>query len=228
MKYSVIIPTLNARPHLGGCIAAIRQFAPDSEIIVADGGSTDGTLELTRTLGRVVVVSSDKGRGTQLNAGARLAGGDVLFFLHADTIVTNEVFICIELFFQDEKVNVAKCRLTFDRKSWLLDIYARLARIDSVWTSFGDQGMVVRKKFFAEAGGFPDWPLLEDVAFFQKARKRTIIFTLPAAVITSAEKFVRNGLIRQQLFNARILLKYLCGVPPARLASQYEQYRKRG
>lgn len=227
MKYSVIIPSFNARPHISGCISALRQFAPDGEIIVADGGSTDGTLELVRSLG-VVAVSSGKGRGTQLNAGARRAAGDVLFFLHADTIVTKEVFTCFEIFFQDELVHVAKCRLTFDRKSWLLDFYARLARFDSVWTSFGDQGMVVRKKFFDEAGGFPDWPLLEDVAFFQKARKRTKIFTLPAAVITSAERFVSNGFIRQQLFNAQILIKYLCGIPPARLAEQYEKYRRHG
>ena len=227
MNYSIIIPTYNAKSYIGGCIAAIRQFDPASEIIIADGGSTDGTLESIRTLD-VLVVSSEKGRGVQMNAGARRAAGDVLFFLHADTIVTKEVFPCLKLFFQDETVNAAKCSLEFDRKNWLLKFYARVARFDSLWTSFGDQGLAVRKKFFDETGGFPDWPLLEDVAFFRKARKRTKIFTLPVYVITSAERFVRNGFIRQQLFNLRILIKYLCGISPDRLAVQYEQYRRRG
>ncbi len=226
MKYSVIIPVLNADKFIDDCINTLRLFNPDCEIIVSDGGSTDQTLKLLEGKD-VIVVSSPKGRGIQLNEGAKRAKGEILFFVHADTLITNEFFPIVEKYFQDERRKLAKCSLMFNQQNWLLRCYAYLARIDSLWTSFGDQGIVVRKKFFEELGGFPDWPLLEDVAFFQKARKLTKIYTLSAQVITSAERFVRNGIIRQQLFNAKIILKYLCGVSPDRLAVEYENYRRR-
>lgn len=80
--------------------------------------------------------------------------------------------------------------------------------MDQFWRSGNNR----KKEVFEEICGFPDWPLLEDVNLFQKGRKLTKIHTIPAQVITSAERFIRNGLFRQQLFNARIIFKYLCGV----------------
>ena len=224
MKCSVIIPALNAEKHIGACIDALRAFSSNCEIIVSDGGSTDKTLEILRGK-NVNVIFSAQGRGIQLNKGAQASTGDIFFFLHADTAVTREVFPAVQKEFQNEAVQVAKCSVSFDGDSRMLSFYARLAKIDSFWTSFGDQGIIVRRGFFEKMGGFSDWPLLEDVAFFQKARKLTKIHTLPVRLVTSAERFVRNGMVRQQLFNAKIILKYLWGVPPARLAREYEGFR---
>lgn len=224
---SVIIPTYNAERSIEQCIRTVRHYAPDVEIIVSDGGSSDRTIEIVGNL-NVTVVLSLKGRGIQLNEGARQAAGEVLFFLHADTLITPMVFKTIQEYFMDKKLKVAKFCLTFDKKDRLLSLYTRLARIDSLWTSFGDQGIVVAKDLFEKLGGFPNYPLLEDVEFFRKARRYSRVHTLPASVITSAERFVKNGLVRQQLFNARIILKYLCGVSPQELAREYEDFKGRG
>ena len=226
MKCSIIIPTFNAEKYIEASIHSLRVLNTDCEIIVSDGGSTDRTLTFLASK-KTHVVSSGRGRGVQLNEGARHAKGDILFFLHADSLITQEVFPAIERLFKDKNVQVAKCILSFDQKHWLLRCYAQLAKIDSIWTSFGDQGIIVRRAFFNEIGGFPNWPLLEDVNFFQKARSRTRIRTLPSKLITSAERFVRNGIVRQQLFNARIVLKYLLGTPPVELSSEYENFRGR-
>ncbi len=159
MKCSVIIPTFNAERHIEQCIASLRLFNPDCEIIVSDGGSSDGTIQLLAKH-NVNFKSACPGRGIQLNEGSKRATGEILFFLHADTIITKDVFPAIKRLFQDTKVNVAKCTLKFDKENGLLNCYAQLARIDSVWTSFGDQGIVVRKEFFEQVGAFPNWPLL--------------------------------------------------------------------
>lgn len=224
-KFSVIIPTYNAAEHIGKCLRSLRHSSNAVEIVVCDGGSTDTTVQIARELG-AAVVQGPKGRGVQLNQGLKHATGDVLVFLHADSLVTGDFFAVLEDHFRNERLRIAKCRLAFDRAGWLLSLYARVARVDSLWTSFGDQGIVIRKDFFDELGRFPDWPLLEDVALFRKARNRTRILTLPVKVTTSAERFVRNGLIRQQLFNAGIILKYLRGVPPRDLAVEYEHFRR--
>ena len=105
----------------------------------------------------------------------------------------------------------------------MLSLYAYFTRFDSILTSFGDQCMVVRRTFFNALGGFPDWPLFEDVHFLQKARKITRIQKVPADVTTSSDKFVRNGVIRQQLKNGSLIFQYIRGVSPEKLALQYEQ-----
>ncbi len=221
MKYSIIIPTLNAQDFIERCINSIQLANVDCEIIVVDGGSSDQTLQLLEGK-EVVIVRADKGRGIQLNEGARKAAGEILIFLHADTMLPGEAFKVIEKHFKLKHYEIGKCCLKFDKKDWLLSFYSRIARVDSIWTSFGDQVIVVKKEFFDKVGGFPDWPLLEDVAFFQKARKVTKVYTLPVEIVTSAQRFVKNGIVRQQLFNAWIILQYLCGVSPWELAVKYE------
>ncbi len=221
MTCSVIIPTLNSQAHIQQCIDSVRLSLKDAAIVVVDGGSLDRTLQICQEA-QVQVIGSSPGRGMQLNTGARLAHTDILFFLHSDTILSSTKF-AINEWFADPNVRVGKLRVQFDHPHWLFLVYSFLARFDSFWTSFGDQGIVVRREFFKELKGLPDWPLLEDVCFFQKARKKTRIHLFPVGVKTSAERFLRQGIIRQQWKNFIVLMKYLRGEAPAKLALEYER-----
>lgn len=224
MTFSVIVPTLDEELVIGSCLAHLRSIAPDVEVIVADGGSRDSTVAIAREHG-ALVRHCRRGRGTQCNAGAALASGDVLLFLHADTRLPADAFSGLGVFLQNQRVNIGTFRLRFDVRHRLLDMYSRLARFDTVFTRFGDQCIVVRKSFFTAIGGFPEWPLFEDVGLLQKARQRTRIYWMPGTVTTSARRFLENGVIRQQLRDGWYLLQYLMGVSPQKLAAKYGQAR---
>lgn len=102
-----------------------------------------------------------------------------------------------------------------------------MTRFDSIFTRFGDQGIVVRKEFFHAIGGFPDWPLLEDIHFLRLARKKTKIYSLPGKVTTSAQRFLKNGIVAQQIFNGYVILRYLLGQSPQELARKYQDFSRK-
>ncbi|MGC8801160.1 MAG: TIGR04283 family arsenosugar biosynthesis glycosyltransferase [Chloroflexus sp.] len=218
--FSVIIPALNEAANITTCVRAVRQCDPTVEVIVADGGSRDETPALARAAGARVVLAP-RGRGHQLNAGAAVATGDVFVFLHADTRLPANAFALLRAMFADPQVHIAKFRLSFDDPNWMLALAARLMWFDSLLTSYGDQCMVIRRAFFTALGGFPDWPLFEDVELFRRARARTRVHVVPAQVVTSARRFRANGIIRQLLHDFWLWLQYLGGVSPYDIARQY-------
>lgn len=218
--FSVIIPALNEADHITACVQAVRQLDPTVEVIVADGGSRDETPALARAAGARVVLAP-RGRGPQLNAGAAIASGDIFVFLHADTRLPANAFPLLRNMFADPQVQVAKFRLSFDDPDWLLALAARLMWFDSLLTSYGDQCMVMRRDLFHTLGGFPDWPLFEDVELFRRARARTRVHVVPAQVVTSARRFRANGILRQLLRDFWLWLQYLGGVSPYEIARQY-------
>ena len=218
--FSIVIPTLNEAGNLRRCLVSIRVQLPDAEIIVVDGGSDDETVSIALSES-VLVCNSSPGRGTQCNVGAAHAAGDVLLFLHGDTSLPENGFEILNQYFENSQVQVGTFRLGFDWSHWILKGYAQFTRFDSMFTKFGDQCIVVRSSFFRECGGFPDWPLFEDVDFLRKARRRTKVHCFPAAVITSARRYVNKGLIRQQIMSAWLLFLFLLGSSPEKLASKY-------
>ncbi len=218
---SVIIPTLNESLRLRATIAGVRAHWPEAEIIIADGGSHDGTAENAVAAG-VRLVCSPRGRGQQCRAGVAAASGELLLFLHADTTLPKNAADVIATAFARPAVQIATFRLAFDAPNLFLRACAWLTRIDSVFTRFGDQGIVVRRSFYDELGGFPGWSLFEDVELLRRARRVTRIWSLPAAVTTSARRFHRRGPLRQQLQNGRLLLRFLLGTPPEILAAEYQ------
>lgn len=224
MRFSVVIPTLNEEQYLRACLEHLRKAGYWMEVIVVDGGSQDRTREIALEQGSTVIVSAP-GRGIQQNAGARVATGDALIFLHADTLLPADAFDVLEKAFLDEEVQVGTFRSVFDSDSPLLRFYSYFTRFDSPLSSFGDQCIAIRKSFFVALGGFPDWPLFEDVQLLQVARRRTSIHKFPLAVTTSARKFVLYGTIRHQLWNALYLLLFFAGYSPYRLAVWYERRR---
>lgn len=185
-----------------------------------DGGSADRTADIARAAG-VVVLETKCGRGTQCNAGAQISSGDILLFLHCDTFLSADAPRVLKEYFISGETKIATFRLRFDYNKRLLKFYSYFTRFDSVFTRFGDQCIVVRKSFFDTLGGFPDWPLFEDIHFLRMARRQTKIVSLPATAVTSARRFQRKGIIRTQLLNGWLIIKYLMGASPTDLAKQY-------
>ena len=220
IDFSVIIPVLNEAAHIAACIERLRILDSSVQIIVADGGSCDQTPLIAEKAG-AQVIRSQPGRGVQCNYGAKNAAGSIFIFLHADTFLPQEAFVVLNTFFADPKVKIGTFRLRFDSENWFLKLCGYLTRFDSILTRFGDQCIVVRRSFFEELGGFPEWPLFEDVDFLQRARGKTKIYSFPFEVITSARKFKENGPIRQQVRNGILVFKYLIGISPFQLAKEY-------
>ena len=216
---AVLIPVLNEAGGIGALLD--RLLAMDfAEIVVADGGSVDGTADFVRAREGVRLVTSRRGRGVQINAAARTASQPILLVLHADTRLPADAPMLIRSTLR--KGAVAGCfRMGFDRPSWLLALYGWFTRFETGFTTFGDQAYFMRREEFEAVGGAPDWPLLEDVALRERLRARGRFVKRPERVVTSARRFVQRGMFFQQARNLVVLTGYYCGVPVARLAAVY-------
>lgn len=215
---SVIIPALNEERMIAGAVASATALG--AEIIVVDGGSSDGTVDAARAAG-AAVISAPRGRGVQLAAGARASRGEWLLFLHADSRLAADAPHALEAALADRSFQIGTFRLRLAGGHPLYRLYSWFTRFDSVWTSFGDQGIVIRRALYESIGGFPAWPLLEDVALLERARSVARIHSLPAEIETSARRFEEHGIIRQQLRNFMIMLRYLRGAAPQELSTLY-------
>ncbi len=219
-SFTVIIPALNEAETIGACITHIDTGQSNVEIIVVDGGSSDDTANIAETAG-AKVIRTGPCRGLQCNYGAAAAAGEILIFLHADTILPEATFDYLSEIFKNDEVEIGNFRIGFDIKHWFLRLLSSLSRFDMGLFRFGDQGIVIRKSLFEKLGGFPNWTLFEDFQLIRAARKETKIHRFPISVVTSARRFVKNGIIRQQLKNVYLTIQYLLGVPPWRLAEKY-------
>lgn len=170
----------------------------------------------------VKTVRAEKGRGRQFNSGYGIASGEILIFLHSDTVFPENGLKITDEYFKSGKNIVAAFRLKFSPDSLLLNLYSFFTRFDSMFTTFGDQCILLRRDTFELIGRFPDWPLFEDVNLFQKLRKITKIKKLKSYVITSPRRFLSNGILRQQLRNFILILKYLAGTTPGSLEKHYK------
>jgi len=224
IAFSVIIPTLNEEPNIGRCLQSLFEASPGVEIIVSDGGSSDQTRQIAQEAG-VIVLQAPRGRGNQCNAGAKQATGNIFLFLHADTTLPAGAFTFLQETFANEQIQVGAFRIQFSPGNWFLNTCARFSRFDTILTTFGDQCLVVRRSFFKSLGGFPDWPLFEDVHFLQKARQQTRVIKFPRTATSSARRFQEGGTVRQLLRNGWLLGQYLAGVSPEQLAERYELTR---
>lgn len=224
MRLLIVIPTLDEAPNLDGLLPAVLRVA--DAVCIADGGSRDGTVDIASKLGARVVVGPP-GRGRQLAAGARdgfppPAPGDVLLFLHADTLLPADARDAIGAAIQGGALGGA-FRIRFSGQRPLLRFGARLANLRAAWTRcpLGDHALFVRRDIYQELGGYHDWPLLEDVDFARRLARRGPTVLLKAEVLTSARRFDKLGILRTVLTNQLIFLLYLLGFPPARLARLY-------
>lgn len=224
-KYSVIIISYNEEDNIKKCITNIREANPFVQIILSDGGSTDATLSIGMKE-NVEIVYSSPGRGIQCNSGVKYAKGEIILFLHADTILPRNTFDILDKYFSLEEVKIGTFRLGFYPSSPIFSLYSKFTIIDSIFTRFGDQCITLRKNFLEQIGGFKNWPLYEDVDLLRRARKMTKIYSFPTFVITSARRFRKRGIILQQLLNGYYISLFLLGMSPFKLAKKYNSFRK--
>lgn len=225
-RISIVIPTLNEAAVIGSALAQFQDLPGDWEIIVADSGSTDATLEIARSFG-ATIVDGPPGRGASMNAGAAVATGEILLFLHADTRLPKTAHSLICRAFDDPSVAVTAFHLAMDGRGWryrFIEIASKF-RIRIQRTFFGDQAIAVRRHDFERVGGYSEPALMEDVALSHRLRGEGKLRTLPAEVITSARRFEHGGFIRTVIFMSGLQLAYALGVPTRRLARLYRHAR---
>ncbi|HEX5530498.1 MAG TPA: TIGR04283 family arsenosugar biosynthesis glycosyltransferase [Methylomirabilota bacterium] len=223
MRLSVVIPALDEAPRLARLLPALSRACPDAEIIVADGGSRDGTADVARSRAAVQLVEGPRGRARQMNAGARRAGGDVLLFLHADTRLPDGAPGAIAAALADPGVVGGRFDVRFDSGRRLLAIVAWFMNARSRATSIctGDQAIFARRADFEAVGGYPDIPLMEDIELSRRLKARGRLAALRARVTTSARKWEREGPLRTIGLMWALRLLYFCGVAPERLHRWY-------
>lgn len=220
---SVIIPVLNEAKYLQRLIARLRAICPAAEVIVVDGGSEDETGEVVRRLPWVTYLSARRGRASQMNAGAAAANGTVLLFLHSDTLLPAEANAAILEAFNDPDVVAGRFDVGFDNPRPVLKVIAFFINVRSRLTKIctGDQALFVRRMIFKGLGGYPDIPLMEDVEFAKRLKRKGTMRCLRVKVTTSARKWEREGILRTILLMWTLRLLYVVGVSPDRLSRWY-------
>lgn len=220
---SVIIPTLNEETVLGATLDALRGQAPPFEVLIVDGNSTDGTRECARAAG-ATVLQAPRGRASQLNRGAHAAQGDVYLFLHADTLLPPNGLATIRNTLAEPAATSGTFRLQFDHSTPLLRFYSWCTRWPWIRLCFGDRGLFVTRSAFEAVGGYPDWPLFEDLELAARLYEHGGFRFLDTATTTSARRFQRNGILTQQLRNLYLWLHYVYGADPERVAHLYRYH----
>lgn len=217
---SIVIPTLNEAEILPSTLEALTHQPGLYECLVVDGGSTDGTRARARAAG-VSVLEGPRGRGAQMNAGAEQVRGDLLLFLHADTTLPPNGLTQIRAALTSPSTSAGIFRLQFDRSSPLLRLYAWGTSWNWTRLCFGDRGLFATRAAFEAVGGYPDWPLFEDLELAARLADHGDFRFLDAAVTTSARRFDDNGILRQQLRNLYLWGHYVAGTDPDRLSHLY-------
>ena len=230
-KYSIIIPVLNEKEIIGGTIRRVSEIINKDidEMIIADGDPGGSTINHLPSAMPLKVITAEKGRARQMNAGAGRAGGEVLVFLHADTRLPRDALEYIDGALYDHKVVGGAFDLGFDDSHWWFSIIAASGSMRSRLTRipFGDQAHFFRRDYFYTIGGYPEIPIMEDVEIMRKVKQRgDTIKILDSRVNTSPRMWYENGFLINTLKNYAVQLMYLMGMPVGKLAKIY--YRGNG
>jgi len=222
---SIIIPLYNEELMLLKMSAYLHGLSRSAELIFADGGSTDHSVDIARRYGKVFCV--EKGRALQMNYGAIRAHNDILLFLHADTVISAATLKSIEKEIISEGYSGGCLTQKIDHKAhvyrlieWQGNIRARMTR-----EFYGDQGIFVKKETFLKIGGFPEVPIMEDVLFTHKLRSHGKTVVLPDTIMVSARRWEKKGVIQTVLLFSRIIVLFWFRTPLNKIKQLYEDIR---
>jgi len=223
-SFSIIVPVLD---EAAGIAAALEALAPmrhsGATVVVVDGGSRDATRELAAPLADRVI-EAPRGRASQMNAGARGCGGEILVFLHADTLLPPNALQAIAKGLERTGRHWGRFDVSIAGAGPLLALVALLMNLRSRLTGVatGDQAIFVRRDAFEAVGGFAEIPLMEDVAISKRLLRRTRPLCLEDRVVTSARRWQRHGTLRTIFLMWRLRLAYALGADPRNLARRYD------
>ena len=212
---SVIIPAFNEAKVLPSTLRQLLCQTGDFEVIVVDGGSADRTPDIVQAQSRIRLLTASKGRATQMNAGARIARGEWLLFLHADTLLPDNALHRLNTLETNTRIQAGGFRHRFSGNDWQLRLISWMDNVRAGMTRiiYGDQAMFVRRALFEQLGGFPEQPYLEDIAFCQKLKRATRPVLLKQHVVTDSRKFEQMGIWRSLSRCTLILLCHILRLP---------------
>ncbi|MFT6166994.1 MAG: rSAM/selenodomain-associated transferase 2 [Vicingaceae bacterium] len=227
-RLSVIIPTLNEAQNISELLSFLQKELKgvNHEVIVVDAQSSDQTAQISSKLGALVLTCNEKCRAQQMNEGAAIANGEILYFVHADSTPPNgfldDIFQALA-----EGYDIGCFRFKFDSSNWLLKINSFFTKFDRDMFRGGDQTLFVKNLYFKSLGGYDaSFRIMEEYDFLRKARQELKFKIIPKDVIVSARKYEENSYFRVNLANLVVFTAYKWGVSQARLLKLYKKLIK--
>lgn len=224
---SIIIPVLNEERLLAPFLRRLRGFGASLEIIVVDGGSSDGTIAIAELLADRIV-RAPQGRAEQMNAGARVAQGEALWFLHADSQPPANAVEQISGLLADAKFAGGCFRLRYPRPEWIYRVSDAVGNLGVIVFGFalGDHGIFCRRSAFVSAGAYPDVPILEDAELYRRLKRTGWMRQLPESIVSDPRTFEKCGRYRTTAVYFLILALYVAGLPIAGLHRIYRRFHR--
>jgi rSAM/selenodomain-associated transferase 2 len=224
---SVIIPTLNESCNIQATIASAL-VGYTIEVIVVDGGSIDNTVDISLSLG-VKFILSHTGRANQMNAGASIASGDILLFLHGDTRLPEGFDVMVKEVLQKPGVIAGAFSLQIDAPQWSLRLIESAVNLRSRFLQmpYGDQAIFLSRENFNEIGNFPRLPIMEDFEIMRRLKRKGKIAIIDVPVITSGRRWIKKGVVKTTLMNQIAIIAYLIGIPPRLIGEWYRGKKSR-
>ncbi len=229
MKLTIIIPVFNEAAHISELLFHLQKnikHPKNTQILIVDGGSTDGTQQLVNefeNLNNVILLNSSKGRAVQMNFGAKHAEGDILYFLHADSYPPHyfDEYIHTEI----SKKNLAGCfKMKFDHSHWWLYLAGWFTQFNVKFFRGGDQSLFIDKILFEQLGGFPELhPIFEDFSLIRTLYKQKEFVVIQQWITSSSRRYTENGIAKLQYHYWMMYIKKWLGVPTDNLVAYYKK-----